>query len=472
MQFNREQNKIFEFVENEIGSLVVEARAGTGKTTTGVEACNRIDADKSITFVAFNKSIAEELKWKVSSNVRAMTSHSMGFRSLMFANKKIKVDQNKCRNIYRQRDFNPALEGSTMQLVSLGKTTDTRYPDLDQLLNYYDINAEADYLETIVEQAKDVLDESLNNMDVIDFDDMIYLPALGRSRLYPVDYLFVDEAQDMNAAQLAMFRRAMKFESRLIAIGDRNQSIYGFRGADVEAIPRIISEFDAKRLPLSTCYRCAESIIQLAQQIVPEIQPKPNAPKGEIHNIISDRIFDKAKSGDLILCRINAPLVNYALSFISRGIKAQVLGRDIGKSLLSLMSKILKRYTADSVVDFLRALQEYTYTETAKLLAAEKYSMAGALEDKSETLIVLCSHAKTLDDIPVLIEKIFSDEIYGITLSSIHKAKGMEADSVFILRPDLLPYPKAKGWQLQQELNLKYVAITRAKNELTFVEGF
>lgn len=472
MQFNREQIDIFNFIENETESLVVEARAGTGKTTTGVEACNIIDPDKSVTFVAFNKSIAEELKWKVASNVKAMTSHSMGYRSLLYRYKNIKVDQNKCRNIYRANNFDYALEGSTLQLVSLGKTTDTAYPDLDGLLQYYDVNAEADNLETIIEYAGAVLDQSNKELNFIDFDDMVYLPALGKTSLYPVDYLFIDEAQDMNAAQLAMFRRAKKFDGRIIAIGDRNQSIYGFRGADVEAIPRIIAEFDAKRLPLSTCYRCAEEIILLAQTIVPEIQPRPGAPKGKISHIFDDQLYTKAKPGDFILCRINAPLVNTALVFISMGIKAQVLGRDIGRSLVALMDKVRKRYSVETITSFLRALKEYSANEINKLLAMEKYSMAGALEDKANTLEVLCLKANSLDDIPVLVDKIFSDDVHGITLSSIHKAKGMESDRVFILRPDLLPWPKATGWQKQQELNLKYVAITRARNELFFVDGY
>ncbi len=472
MQFNREQTEIFKNIETEQGALVVEARAGTGKTTTGVEACNLVDSNLNTVFVAFNKSIAEELKWKVASNVRAMTSHSMGYRSLMFSHKGIEVDTNKCRTIYRQRNFNPNLEGSVLSLVSLGKTTDSMYPDFNQLMDRYDINAEADYLQTILQYSSEVLDQSLDDMHTIDLDDMVYLPAIGRSRLYPVDYLFIDEAQDMNAAQLAMFKRALKFDGRLIAIGDRNQSIYGFRGADAEAIPRIIDEFDAKRLPLSTCYRCAKKIIELAQVIVPEIQYRPGAPDGEIFDITEDMLFKRAKSGDLILCRVNAPLVATALSFISRGIKAQVLGRDIGKSLVSLMNKVLKKFTVDNIRDFLRAMNIYESNERAKLLAAEKYSMAAGLRDKVETLQVICMKASTLNDIPKLIEEIFSDSTYGVTLSSIHKAKGMEADNVFILRPDLLPHPMARGWQVQQEMNLKYVAITRARNTLSFVQEY
>ena len=223
---------------------------------------------------------------------------------------------------------------------------------------------------------------------------------------------------------------------------------------------------------LSTCYRCAKRIIELAQVIVPEIKYRPDAPDGSVQDVSEFMMFNKAKSGDLILCRVNAPLVSVALSFISKGIKAQVLGRDIGKSLISLMNKITKKFTVDNIREFLRAMVVYEADERAKLIAAEKYSMAAALQDKVETLQVICMKASTLNDIPKLVEEIFADSIYGITLSSIHKAKGMEADNVFILRPDLLPHPMARGWQVQQEMNLKYVAITRAKNTLSFVQEF
>jgi len=469
MIFNREQTEIFESIENDTESLVVEARAGTGKTTTGVEACNLVDSNKTVSFVAFNKSIAEELKWKVASNVKAMTSHSMGYRSLLYTHKGIKVDENKCRIIFRSLGYPRDLEGPTLQLVSLAKTSDTAYPDFPYLVEHFDLNIEADELSNVTGMAATVLEESLRRMDVIDLDDMVYLPALGRSKLYPVDYLFIDEAQDMNAAQLAMFRRAMKFDSRLIAIGDRNQSIYGFRGADSEAIPRIIADFDAKRLPLSTCYRCAAKIIEQAQKIVPEIQARPGAPDGEVVNIQMHDMYRQAKSSDLILCRVNAPLVATALTFIANGVKAQVLGTDIGRSVALLVDKVVKRYHVDDVKNFVKVLGFYENDERQKLIAAEKISLANALQDKVATLMVICMNAKSIQHIYDIINTIFSDNIYGVTLSSVHKAKGKEADNVFILKPELLPHPNARGWQVQQEMNLKYVAITRARSRLAWV---
>ena len=67
------------------------------------------------------------------------------------------------------------------------------------------------------------------------------------------------------------------------------------------------------------------------------------------------------------------------------------------------------------------------------------------------------------------IDTIFTDDLKGIVLSTIHKAKGLEANRVFIIRPDLLPLPQCrKGWEFIQEKNLEYVAITRAKKDLIY----
>jgi len=65
---------------------------------------------------------------------------------------------------------------------------------------------------------------------------------------------------------------------------------------------------------------------------------------------------------------------------------------------------------------------------------------------------------------------VFSDDKQGIAFSTVHKAKGLEADRVFILHPEMMPHPKAsKPWEQQQERNIKYVSETRSKEYLGFV---
>ena len=80
----------------------------------------------------------------------------------------------------------------------------------------------------------------------------------------------------------------------------------------------------------------------------------------------------------------------------------------------------------------------------------------------------LAKKSNSVVDLKHNIRIIFTDDIQGIVLSTIHKIKGLEANRVFIVRPDLLPMQTSKAWQAIQEKNLEYVAITRAKLELVY----
>jgi superfamily I DNA/RNA helicase len=345
-------------------------------------------------------------------------------------------------------------------------------PDFDALISHFEIVIEADLIEEAVQTANSIFKVSVMDRKTVDFDDMIYLPAMGLVSMYKHDMLFVDEAQDLNPAQIAMIKKVIKSNGRIVAVGDEHQAIYGFRGADVEAMPRMITELKAQVLPLSICYRCGYHIIELAQTIVPEIEAAPNAIPGEVLTISNIGLYSKLKANDLVLCRTNAPLVNLCLQCIANGVKAQIRGRDIGKSLESLIAKVCRKYVADSLPQFLSSLRDYVGNEIAKLLAADKDGPAATLSDQAETLIALSEGTNSLGDLHNRIATIFSDDVQGVMLSSIHRAKGTEADCVYIIRPDLIPHPMAKtSWQREQEMNLKYVAITRAKKQLIFANG-
>ena len=94
------------------------------------------------------------------------------------------------------------------------------------------------------------------------------------------------------------------------------------------------------------------------------------------------------------------------------------------------------------------------------------------LYQRIEVIQCLCEEVESVKELRKLIEGIFSDDINGIILSTIHKAKGLENDRVFFLCPELIPSRFATmDWQFEQEQNLKYVAITRAKKELIYVHS-
>lgn len=168
----------------------------------------------------------------------------------------------------------------------------------------------------------------------------------------------------------------------------------------------------------------------------------------------------------MVLCRTNAPLVKPCFALIRKGVKATIRGRDIGKGLIDLVKKM----NAVDIVDMMSKLSEYLYRETQKLMAARKEAQAASLTDKVNTVIALADGLNSTYELENRILSVFSDKVEGVVFSTIHKAKGLEADHVSILEPDLMPHPAAsRDWELQQERNIEYVALTRSKQTLVFV---
>ena len=248
------------------------------------------------------------------------------------------------------------------------------------------------------------------------------------------------------------------------------QAIYGFRGADSESLNNIAKTFNATRLPLSISYRCPKKIVAEAQRYVSHIESHESAPEGEVEQfgIYSTQMF---KPNDMVVCRNTAPLIKLAYKLISAKIPATIMGRDIGKGLTTLINK-LKPKGLDALET---KLIEWRTKETAKALAKDAEANLSNIEDKFEiiNMFIQCSGADTVPGLIIAIENLFGDKaVDAVILCTIHRAKGLEADRVFILDSWLLPSKYAKKpWQRVQENNLIYVAITRAKKSLFYVES-
>jgi superfamily I DNA/RNA helicase len=124
----------------------------------------------------------------------------------------------------------------------------------------------------------------------------------------------------------------------------------------------------------------------------------------------------------------------------------------------------------NSLQDLITKLTEYKFKEIAKLHAAEKNTQAQSLEDKVDTILALTDGIDTIVELEDRIETIFSDDVVGVVFSSVHRAKGLEAEKVFLLHPELMPHKMAKkDWEMEQERNIEYVALTRTLSELIYV---
>ena len=487
------------------GNLLVEARAGTGKTFTLLEICKVLDG--TATFLAFNKAISEEIKQRLAAagisdrEVKASTMHSVGFqawvRSDLGKRSARNVRGEKLRLLADKIMVPKKFQGFAVAACSLAKQhvvgavldlpiddTDSWLPLVEhyQLIDTYAPQSdweldEEQFLEEALAWSLRLLKQSIVEAEtLIDYDDMIYMPLYHNLRFWQYDWVLIDEAQDTNRARREIAMRLLKPGGRLIAVGDPYQAIYGFTGADADALDLIAAEFQCQRLPLTTTYRCAAAIVREAQKIVPDIEAREGAPEGVVESIELP-IFQKIipDPADAILCRNTAPLVEIAFGYLRRRIGCVIEGKDIGASLISFVRR-WKR--PNNLGDLLIQLEEHLTSETSRLLAQYKEAQAAALDDRVSTLRVLIKmlgYDQPISALTELIDSMFKDSDklpkQVITLSTCHKAKGREWDRVYLLgRNAYMPSAYAKQeWQLAQESNLEYVAITRAKHSLIHV---
>jgi len=161
----------------------------------------------------------------------------------------------------------------------------------------------------------------------IDFVDMLWLPVklmpsapLAEHEKYP--WIFVDEAQDLSrvgAEVLRMFRATRRAEvvaGRIVAVGDPNQAIYGFAGADTDAVrymisPRSNSGRQTEVLSLSTCFRCPSAHLAMARRLVPDISARKDATEGVVQRFRMPEAASSIAPQDLVLARSNKWLAEF-----------------------------------------------------------------------------------------------------------------------------------------------------------------
>lgn len=460
--------------ESMSNTLVINALAGSGKTTTGKLMMQRLPKSMKGLSVAYNNHIAKELQNVMPSHVKASTVHSLGFAACRAGLPKLlkndSVDDGKGKLLlgnYIDLRENESIVSVVLSLVSFVKATlgDASDANLAQISAFYDVdlNGNSDF---IFECVRYVVAKSADVTTIIDYDDMVWLPVMLDLPCQKYDFIFVDEAQDLNACDLQLIKKHAHADTKFVFVGDRYQSMYGFRGADVDSIPNIITAFTAYELPLSITYRSPKLMVDMVGELFPEIglEARPDAIQGEYLKCSLDDALSQAAVGDMFLCRMNAPLVHPCMELIRKGVKAIIRGRDIGKGLLLMVRKMR---AGDDINALVVALTEYYQKERVKFMLADKEYLAESLRDRVETIVALADGVDTVAGLEAKIARIFSDDNEGVVFSSVHRAKGLETDNVYILQPDMMPHPKAKpGWQLQQERNIQYVALTRCKRRL------
>lgn len=493
--------------------LIVEARAGTGKTTTLVEGVRRLLGEaprivpseqqqivwdkialsgnaRTIAFCAFNKAIEIELSKRVPAGCTTSTFHGLGCSAVRMCFRGIGQP-----NKYRTADILFRLSGGkglealkrykcvhrnfisiVSELVSLCKINllAGKPAEIDELIDKHDIDTK-DITDEVYAAVPIVLHEAKNvgQDNQIDFDDMVWLPVVLNLRLPKYDLLLVDEAQDLNRCQQELLKRAGK---RLIFCGDPKQAIYGFAGADSESMKTLEGDLKSTKegcehVYLTVTRRCGRAIVSKANEVVPDFSAHESTGEGAVNVMKFGTYSSTVKGGDMVLCRVNAPLVKECFKFLREGKKAFIQGRDVGAGLLRTI-EAMKAKDIPDLVDKINVWADMEVEkEQRKKTPDEKRQIR--VQDKRDCILTFVQQCTTLEELAAKIDDIFSDRTKaGIRLSSIHKAKGLEADRVFFLQllKARCPHPMAKTpWQYEQEKNLLYVAYTRAIRELIIV---
>lgn len=493
------QDEIFEFIEHGSGNLVVNALAGSAKTTSLLNAVRFIPSDKKIMIVTFNRHIAEEANEKKSGdNVIARTCSSVGFEMCRENNIGLgAVDDEKYTDYIRANIDTLTQYGET---ASLGKahlwtymsnirdlvdkcrvTLSFTVKEIERAANKYGIVPLRDEIEV----CRQVLIWGKSNTDIIDQTDMVWLPCvlnLTTKRLLK-DFIFVDEAQDISIAQYTLIMKCAKRGCRIVAVGDRNQQINQWCGADDDAIGKFDSMPNTKTLPLPICYRCAKKIIEFANDFANDTMiPADWAPDGEI---IRDATINNILPGDMVLSRNTAPLIELQQTLLNHNLPAKIQGAKTIREDYLRMIENYKNCNIDIECKTREGLfynlykgfiEEINNFITSRGMTEEEAVSRPSILYYYDNLNGLKAIAQGLTTVSELIDKInmiFSNtKDKHILLSTVHRAKGLEADRVFIYKPSILENNRIakQPWELKAERNLQYVAYTRAKEKLYFIE--
>lgn len=486
------QQTVYDTFTTSAYNILIQAVAGGAKTTTLLGILERAIGYRTL-FLAFNKSIQEDIQAKIEergyAHGKAMTIHSLGLKAITnhYGQKYVVVNTNKSWQLLKDLErFNKRLFKSLIweekakinitiiemnDISRLFMTNDVK--EIFKAMNemdkfYFDHPAIAELWQEFI----NLREQSYTGKVEVDFIDMIYLPV--REKMYiPVEpyYLLIDEAQDLNLAQHQFISLLVSqgHIQKFVAVGDRHQSIYGFSGAYGTSFDLFKDYPNTIELPLDVCYRCPQLIIDEANAVYNVMEGyKGNA--GIVESISS---VEDVKNGSMIICRNTNPLIDLYFQLLSQQRKVYLKGDDI----LSSLTKFLKPYHYKTVDEAKKKMG----ADLAKLDKVkdksdeERFKYYRLKQNFSNFMLLITNLVIGNDKVEVLLQSLnlmfneIPDED-AITLCTIHKSKGLEANIVYILNEFLIPSKFAKSpMQLEQEKNLKYVARTRAKEELYYL---
>lgn len=489
-------------------SMMVVAFAGTGKTTTIEHAAQYLPKRPTLG-IAFNKRIQVELESRLPDNFTVKTMNGLGHGALAKAvGGRLIVESNKIGGLvtdvskqfgYDRIDTETwtnvrklvnmarqiGLVPSGMHVTGLIRDDDEVWEEL----------ADSDLIELngdVLAMARETLRQSINQglkQRIIDYDDQIYLSTIFSGLYTKYGTVIVDEAQDLSPLNHLQVRKSLLPNGKLIVVGDPRQAIYAFRGADSASMGnmRKLRE-EWIDLPLSVTFRCPKVVVARQQNhakgyVAAEANIEGTFTRFD-DNWTWGQVEELAKGRSIaVLCRNNAPIISLAFKLIRDMIGVNVLGRDIGKNIANLLKKICGKNMSKDIPSCLDDIERWASIEIRNARAKEKDEKIAQITDRQECMLAVieAGQAENLGHAVELITALFADSHGKVTLSTGHKAKGFEWNTVVHLDPWRIPSKYAKqaqergdDIQMEQELNLKYVIETRAQENLinASLEGY
>jgi DNA helicase-2/ATP-dependent DNA helicase PcrA len=485
IKHSNEQLAIYDAAVNDDRHIVINALAGTGKSFVCEHIIRRLPKHLNVGYIVFNKRNQLEFQAKGLS-CSAQTCNGAGWKACLRNLKGIKLEKNKLQLLFdtlvpeetedEDEIVRKILRSNICNIVNLCKGY--LFNGTENDINFIIERHTLELSEMDQKQAYDLVPKILKlakqNTAIADFTDQMWLVVEHDLPIEQYDVLLVDEVQDLNTLKHKLALKMLKPNGKMIIVGDVNQALYGWTGSDIDSINNFVKLLERtgktiEQFPLTINRRCSKAVIRKAQEIVEQIQAREDAPEGQVNEIKLNEAIDKMQAGDMVVCRVNAPLCGIAYKLLRKGVRCKIQGRDVGDGLVSLIVKMRVK----SVNDLLPKLEDWKEKEIEKVSKSRNSAtLIENIQDKFDCVTAFLEGNNTVNEVINQINQTFADfDDTGayrdcVTLSSIHRAKGLEADNVFWAMPEVV-CKAPQEWQQVQERNAKYVAETRARIILT-----
>lgn len=436
--------------------VIGEAVAGAGKTTSAIGfAAAR--PKQTFLYMSFGRANAEEAKRRFGPNVTAMTGHGLAYRALGHKY------QNRLVGSWRPRDIAETLGVESRIAGCIARTLNSFYASTATEIGPEHLDSLRDWGLSEDEQAV-VLAHSQSAWTKIiapgsslpvTHDTYLKLWSMQAPKLR-YDYIILDEAQDTNPLTEHLVVSQLE-HARLLAIGDRHQSIYGFRGA-TNAMQNLRAIEGSRVVAMPRTWRFGERTADMANKLLQNL-------KGESMPIIGMGKDTGWGRRSTLLTRTNAGLFDEAFAKQGRGLHWVGGVRNYNIELILDAYHLWSRSPSKVRQPFVKRFRTWG-----------EFKEYGDASKDSEARMLIRVVERYESKIPTLIDQVVRNEVptpeaADLVLTTAHKAKGMEYDCVriggdfeflFEAEAEICTTGEISA-ATEQEVNLLYVGITRAR---------